>query len=77
VNAVFEFTSNPVYILVFAILLSIIILYIMKVSNAFSFYINESKRESKEIQSAMNETIKKMRDQIKLLKLGVQNVKIK
>lgn len=66
--------ANPLYLLLIAFLLAIIIAYSMKVSNAYEFYIKEKRKESKNTQSAMGESIKKLRDQVKFLKLTTSRI---
>lgn len=67
--------ANPIYLFMLAFLLVALIAYNYKISDALEFYITEKKRETKSTESAMNEIIKKLRDQLRFLTIGVKNSK--
>jgi hypothetical protein len=60
--------ANPLYILLAVFLLILVLVYVCKVSNALKFFITERAKESKANETALNEVILKLTNQLRFLK---------
>jgi hypothetical protein len=69
----FNFISQPIYLLIYSCILISLVLYLSKISTTLRAYIKEKNKEIWNTEMAMNEMITKLREQLKFLKMQ-QNI---
>lgn len=61
--------ANPLFLFLALCIISVLIFYAYKVTSSLIYFVEEKKKESKNTETAMNDIIKKMKDQIKYLNM--------